>query len=114
VREHEIAREWIPAFLEFIKTDAFAYTDKPISYKDAIDRFGLDVSVRRAGRVLDAVEWILRGRGWPQDACGGVAAYVVNAGSGEPGDGWKALWKVHPRDAREAARSYVREQALAD
>ena len=113
-REHEIANAWIPSFVDYIKTDAFADSDSPISYKDALERFSLDVSVRRVGRVLDSVEWILRSRGWPQDACGGVAAYVVNAGTGEPGDGWKALWKIHPRDAREAARAYVREQALAD
>jgi hypothetical protein len=113
-REHDVADAWIPALVDYIKVDAFASLDRPLSYKDAVTKFSLDTSVRRAGRVLDAVEWILKSRGWPIEACAGVAAYVVNSSTGEPGDGWKELWTMHPRDAREAARSHVRELALAD
>jgi hypothetical protein len=114
VREHDVAQDWTPALVIHIKTDAFASMDRPLSYKEAIEKFDLDVPLRRAGRVLDAVEWILRGEGWPADACGGVAAYVVNASSREPGEGWKAVWDRDPRAARAVARAFVREQALSD
>lgn len=114
LREHEVAALWLPDFLAYIKQDAFDDGDRPLTYKDAIEKFSLDVSVRRAGRVLDAVEWLLRARGWPLEACAGAAAYVVNSSTGEPGDGWKDLWKMHPRDAREAARAHIRELTLAD
>lgn len=114
VREHDVAELWIPALYDYIKQDAFSDVDRPISYKDAVTKFDLDVHVRRVGRVLDAVEMILSHRGWPADARGGVAAYVVNASTGQPGEGWLDIWKVSPYDARQAARAYVREMTLAD
>jgi hypothetical protein len=114
VREHEVAERWIPSLFDYIKQDAFADLDRPISYKDAIIKFGLDVHVRRVGRVLDAVEMILGARGSPPPARGGVAAYIVNAATGEPGDGWTEIWQVSARDARESARAYVRDQVLGD
>jgi hypothetical protein len=113
-REHELADQWIPFLYAHIKQDVFTDRDRPISYKDAVGKYGLDVHVRRVGRVLDAVEMILSERGWPSEPRGGVAAYVVNASTGEPGDGWSDIWKVSPRDARSSARAYVRELTLAD
>jgi hypothetical protein len=113
-REHEVAEAWIPDFLSYIKTDAFSGTDRPLTFTSAAEKFSLGTSVRRTGGVLDAVEWILRGQGWPDEACCGVTAYVVNASSREPGAGWKDLWKVEPGQARAAARAFVREAALAD
>jgi hypothetical protein len=114
VREHGIADAWIPDLVTYIKTDAFARMDRPLSHQEAATRFGLDVGVRRVPRVVDAVESILRGRGWPEPACGGVTAYVVNAGSREPGDAWAALWRMKPVEARRAARAHIREEALSD
>jgi hypothetical protein len=112
--EHQVAVAWIPTLLEYIKQDAFADTDRPLTYKGAMQKFGLRTSVRRVGRVLDAVELTLRSRGWPAEACGGVAAYVVNGSTGQPGEGWTAIWHVHPKDAREAARAHIRELTLAE
>jgi hypothetical protein len=114
VREHEVAEAGLPALHDYIKQGAFSDQDRPISYKDANEKFGLGVNVRRVGRVLDAVELILSGRGWPAEARGGVAAYVVNSATGQPGDGWTDIWRVSPYDARSAARAYIRELTLAD
>ena len=114
VPEHEAAERWIPALHDHIKQDVFSDRERLITYKDAVTKFDLGVSVRRVGRVLDAVEQILSDRGWPSEARGGVAAYVVNASTGLPGEGWSDIWKVSPRDARRAARAYVRELTLAD
>ena len=114
VLEHEAAEQWIPALHDHIKQDVFSDRERLITYKDAVTKFDLGVSVRRVGRVLDAVEMILRDRGWPSEARGGVAAYVVTASTGQPGEGWTDIWQVSPRDARQAARAYVRELTLAD
>ena len=112
VDEHRMAETWIDPLLSHVKTDAFSRGDRPVTYQGAIARFDLDTSVRRVGRVLDAVELILVSRGWPRTAAGGVTAYIVNAGSGEPGAGWMETWNMRPRDAREEARAYVRRLTL--
>jgi hypothetical protein len=111
-REHRVAQDWIDALLQYVKTDAFVRSDSTMTYAGAIERFDLDVTVRRAGRVLDAVERILVARGWPPEAAGGIAAYVVNSGSGKPGGGWMEVWNMNPEDARQVARDYLREEAL--
>ena len=51
---------------------------------------------------------ILATRGWPEEAGAGITAYVVNSGSGKPGDGWVQVWYMNPEDTREAARAWVR------
>ena len=96
-----------------MKTDAFTSRDSPLTYAKAIQRFQLDSTVRRVGRILDAVEHILVEQGWPEPAAEGIAAYLVNASSGEPGDGWADIRKVKPKIARQAARDYVRELTLS-
>jgi hypothetical protein len=112
VREHDVAQSWIPSLFDYIKQDAFADLDRPLTYQGSIEKFGLDLHVRRVGRVLDAVEMILRSDGWPAEACGGVAAYVVNSQTGKPGEGWSEIWNVAPYDARSAARAHVRDVVL--
>lgn len=109
-----MAEAWLPALYDYIKQDAFSDQDRPISYKDAKEEFGLGENVRRVGRVLDAVELILSGRGLPAEARGGVAAYVVNSATGQPGGRWTDIWRVSPYVARQAARTYVRVFTLDD
>lgn len=113
-REHEVAQEWIPGLLAYIKTDAFTAGDRTLSYGEAIDYFHLDCQVRRAGRVLDAAERILLASGWPEPAAAGVSAYVVNGTTRAPGYGWMELWHRDPRSARDDTRAHLRELALAD
>jgi hypothetical protein len=112
VNEHQIAEAWLPHLMTHIKTDAFSGDDRPLSYTAAIDKFALATTSRRLGRVLDAVEHLLRDEQWPPSAAAGIAAYIVNAKSGQPGEGWFEIWKMDPRDAREAAREHLRELAL--
>jgi hypothetical protein len=99
VKEHERALLLVDPLLEYVKTDAFSRGDRPLTYAAAISRFDVDTTVRRLGRVLDGVERILATRGWPAVPAAGITAYVVNSGSGQPGDGW---------DARAQARAYIR------
>lgn len=108
VNEHELALELIDPLLLYIKTDAFSRGDRPLTYAAALERFGVDAPVRRMGRVLDGVERILVTRDWPPVAAAGVTAYVVNAGSRKPGDGWTEIWNMPPEDARAQARAYMR------
>jgi hypothetical protein len=108
VNEHELALQLIDPLLEYVKTDAFSRGDRPLTHAAALDRFNVQTTVRRLGRVLDGVERILIARGWPDVAGAGITAYVVNAGSGQPGSGWVQVWKMNPEDAREEARAYVR------
>lgn len=74
LREHAVAEAWIPAFLDYIKVDAFDSLDRALPCRDAVANFSLDTTVRRAGPALDAVAWILKPRGWSIEACAGVAA----------------------------------------
>ena len=113
-KEHGVAIAWREPLLTHIKTDAFTRGDSKITYAAAIDRFHLDSTVRRVGRVLSAMEFMLVADGWPPETAAGVTAYVVNAGSGEPGDGWVDQWPMKPAVARAAARARVRELALTD
>ena len=108
VREHDLALMLVDPLLEYVKTDAFSRGDRPLTYAGALARFDVDTTVRRLGRVLDGVERILVTREWPEVAAAGITAYVVNAGSGSPGDGWVKLWNMNPLDARREARAYVR------
>ncbi len=114
VNEHEVAERWMAPLLEYVKTDAFSRGDRPLTYAAAIPRFGLDTSVRRVGRVLDAVERILVTQDWPPATAAGVTAYVVNSGSKKPGNGWAETWNMDPKDARELARARVRALTLDD
>ena len=41
-------------------------------------------------------------------AAAGITAYVVNSGSGQPGNGWVQVWNMNPEDARKQARAYMR------
>ncbi|MDO8309004.1 MAG: hypothetical protein Q7V58_11680 [Actinomycetota bacterium] len=108
VNEHELSMQLVDPLLDYVKTDAFSHGDRPLTYAGARDRFKVSTSVRRLGRVLDGVERILATRGWPEVAAAGITAYVVNSGSGKPGDGWVQVWNMNPEDAREAARAYMR------
>ena len=108
VKEHERALLLIDPLLEYVKTDAFSRGDRPLTQAAAIARFDVDTTVRRLGRVLDSVERILAARGWPKVAGAGITAYVVNSGSGQPGDGWVEVWNMRPEDARKQARAYIR------
>jgi hypothetical protein len=114
LNEHRIAVEWLPQLMVHIKTDAFAGDDRALSYQAAIDKFGLATTSRRLGRVLDAVEHLLRAEQWPPTATAGVAAYIVTAQSGQPGKGWFDIWRLDPRDARDAARQHIRGLAVDD
>lgn len=98
----------VDPLLDYVKTDAFSHGDRPLTYAAAKERFNVDTSVRRLGRVLDGVERILATRGWPEVAAAGITAYVVNSWSGKPGDGWVESWNMNPEDAREEARAYLR------
>lgn len=106
--EHELALLLVDPLLEYVKTDAFSRGDRPLTYAAAISRFDVDTTVRRIGRVLDGVERILATRGWPDVAAAGITAYVVNSGSGQPGNGWVQVWNMNPEDARKQARAYIR------
>jgi hypothetical protein len=108
VNEHDCALLLIDPLLEYVKTDAFSRGDRPLTHAAAIARFDVDTTVRRLGRVLDGVERILATRGWPAVPAAGITAYVVNSGSGQPGDGWVLLWNMKPEDARAQARAYIR------
>lgn len=108
VNEHGLSLALVAPLLEYVKTDAFSRGDRPLTYAAALERFHVDTSVRRLGRVLDGVERILAARGWPEVAAAGITAYVVNSGSGRPGDGWVEVWNMNPEDAREEARAYLR------
>src|SRR6185312_6502992 len=88
VREHERAQEWVDPLVAWVKDDAFVRADSPMTCSEAMARFGFDTTARQVGRMLDGVEQILRARGWPAEAAAGVTAYVVNAGSRTPGQGW--------------------------
>lgn len=112
-REHRTANGWVEPLVAYIKSDAFTDEDRPLTYQGAIDRFDLRTTARRMGRVLDAVELILKSRGWPPAAVAGVAAYVVTAQTGQPGAGWFDIWHMHPHAARQIARDYIRELTLA-
>lgn len=113
-REHELAQDWVAPMVQHVKTDAFTSRDTPLTYAKAIQRFGFESTTRRVGRVMDAVEHILLEQGWPAPAAEGVTAYLVNATSGEPGDGWVEARRVKPKNARQAARDYVRELTLRE
>lgn len=112
VNEHELAERLVRPLLDYVKIDAFSDGDRPLTYAGAIARFDVDTSVRRFGRVLDAVERILATSGWPDTAAAGITAYVVNSGSGKPGDGWVEVWNMNPEDAREQARAHLRRLTL--
>ena len=64
VNEHQLSRGIVEPLLDHVKTDAFAHGDRPITYAAAKERFNVDTSVRRLGRVLDGVERILATRVW--------------------------------------------------
>lgn len=108
VNEHQLSLGLVDPLLDYVKTDAFSHGDRPLTYAAAKERFNVDTSVRRLGRVLDRVERILATRGWPEVAAAGITVYVVNSGSGRPGDGWVEVWNMNPEDAREEARAYLR------
>lgn len=110
-----MAADWVDPLLEHVRTDAFSRGNRPLTYQEAVSRFGLDTTTGRAGRLVFAIAHILVDeRGWPRDAAGGVAAYVVSASTGSPPTAWNDLWQGRPQDARAGARAYVRELALAD
>jgi len=111
VNEHGLALELLNPFLEYVKTDAFSNGDRPMTYAQVIQRFDVPTSVRRLGRVLDAMERILASSGWPNTAGAGIAAYVVNS-TGKPGAGWVEVWQLRPEDARREARAYIRKLTL--
>jgi hypothetical protein len=113
IREHELAQDWVAPLIQHVKTDAVTNRDSPLTSAKALQRFQLDSPVRRVGRILDAVEHILVEQGWPKPAAEGIAAYLVNASSGEPGEGWADNRNVKPKIARQAARDYVRELTLS-
>ncbi len=114
VNEHALAEHLVAPLLAYVKVDAFSEGDRPLTYRQAIDRFDVGTSVRRLGRVLDAAERILAREGWPEVAAAGITAYVVNGGSGQPGYGWFEVWNMNAEDAREEARAYVRRLTLGD
>lgn len=62
VNEHHLALALVDPLLDYVKTDAFSDGDRPLTYAVALERFDVDTSVRRLGRVLDGVERILAAR----------------------------------------------------
>lgn len=112
VNEHALSLALIDPLLEYVKTDAFSRGDRPLTYAAVRERFDVDTTVRRIGRVLDGVERILLTRDWPEIAAAGITAYVVNGGSGQPGANWVEVWHMRPEDARRQARAYVRYLTL--
>lgn len=112
VAEHEMAEELMGPLVQYVRDDAFLRRDSPLTYRDVVMRFQLSTTVRRVGRVLDAVERILVASGWPDRAAAGVTAYVVTARDGRPSYGWNELWHMDPREARAHARAFVYQQAM--
>jgi len=83
-----------------------------MSYSDAIARFTKAATVRRCGRVLDAVEGVLVTHDWPDVAAADVTAYVVTEGSGSPGAGWYEVWNMNAEDVPSEVRSSMRPPTL--
>ncbi len=68
VNEHALAEHLVAPLLAYVKVDAFSEGDRPLTYRQAIDRFDVGTSVRRLGRVLDAADERPRPRASPHPA----------------------------------------------
>jgi hypothetical protein len=94
--------------LRWVEDDAHLREDSTLTYTRARATWGLSTAARGLGRVLDDACALLTVSHGPIVARG-VVAYVVNARTGQPGDGWDESSSLADKVTPEAARSEARE-----